>query len=93
MSSVVIKSQNALFAILENFDFDAKFRVTRFSLVIAKPRSDVVALQANGNSFSAQMQAAIAAITPGTRVIFDDIVAVGPDGTQRQLGGMVFKAN
>lgn len=93
MSSVVIKSQNALFAILENFDFDAKFKVTRFSLVIAKPRSDVVALQANGNSFSAQMQAAIAAITPGTRVIFDDIVAVGPDGTQRQLGGMVFKAN
>ena len=93
VSSVVIKSQNALFAILENFDFDAKFRVTRFSLVIAKPRSDVVALQANGNSFSAQMQAAIAAITPGTRVIFDDIVAVGPDGTQRQLGGMVFKAN
>lgn len=93
MSSVVIKSQNALFAILENFDFDAKFRVTRFSLVIAKPRSDVVALQANGNSFSSQMQAAIAAITPGTRVIFDDIVAVGPDGTQRQLGGLVFKAN
>jgi len=93
VSSVVIKSQNALFAILENFDFDAKFKVTRFSLVIAKPRSDVVALQANGNSFSAQMQAAIAAITPGTRVIFDDIVAVGPDGTQRQLGGMVFKAN
>ena len=93
MSSVVIKSQNALFAILENFDFDAKFKVTRFSLVIAKPRSDVVALQANGNSFSAQMQAAIGAITPGTRVIFDDIVAVGPDGTQRQLGGMVFKAN
>ena len=93
MSSVVIKSQNAIFAILEAFDFDAKFRVTRFSLVIAKPRSDVVALQANGNSFSPQMQAAIAAITPGTRVIFDDIVAVGPDGTQRQLGGMVFKAN
>jgi hypothetical protein len=39
------------------------------------------------------MQAAIAGITPGTRVIFDDIVAVGPDGTQRLLPGMVFKAN
>jgi hypothetical protein len=90
---VVIKNSNALFAILENFDFDAKFRVTKFSLVIAKPRADVVALTTNGNSFSAQMQAAIAGITPGTRVIFDDIVAVGPDGTQRLLPGMVFKAN
>jgi hypothetical protein len=39
------------------------------------------------------MTAAVAAITPGTRVIFDDIVAVGPDGTQRQLDPMAFKAN
>ncbi len=93
LSSVVIKSQNSIFAILEFFDFDAKFNVTRFSLVIARPRADVVALQATGNSFSSQMRAALAAITPGTRVIFDDIVAVGPDGTQRQLDPMVFKAN
>ncbi|SKB64822.1 type IX secretion system motor protein PorM/GldM [Daejeonella lutea] len=93
LSSVVIKSQNSIFAILENFDFDAKFRVTRFSMVIAKPRADAVVLQANGGSFSSQMQAAVAAVTPGTRVIFDDIVAVGPDGTQRAIPGMVFKAN
>ena len=93
LSAVVIKNSNALFAILENFDFDAKFRVTKFSLVIAKPRADVIALTTNGNTFSAQMQAAIAGISPGSRVIFDDIVAVGPDGTQRLLPGMVFKAN
>lgn len=93
LSSVVIKSQNAIFAILDNFDFDAKFTVTRFSLVIAKPRADVIALQTNGNSFSSQMRTAIAGVTPGTHVIFDDIVAVGPDGSQRQLPGMVFKAN
>lgn len=93
LSSVVIKSQNSIFAVLEGFDFDAKFNVTRFSLVIARPRADVVVLQVNGNNFSSQMSAAIAAITPGTRVIFDDIVAVGPDGTQRQLDPMAFKAN
>jgi gliding motility-associated protein GldM len=93
LSSVVIKAQGSIFAVLEGFDFDAKFNVTRFSLVIARPRADVVVLQANGNSFSSQMTAAVAAITPGTRVIFDDIVAVGPDGTQRQLDPMAFKAN
>jgi len=93
LSSVIIKSQGSIFAILDQFDFDAKFDVTRFSLVIARPRADVVVLQATGNSFSPQMRAAIAAVTPGTRVIFDDIVAVGPDGTQRQLDPMAFKAN
>jgi gliding motility-associated protein GldM len=93
MSSVVIKSQNAIFAILENFDFDAKFRVTRFNLVIAKPRADAVILQTNGNTLSSQMQAAMNAVTPGTRVIFDNIVAVGPDGSQRALDGIVLTAN
>lgn len=93
LSSVIIKSQTSIFAILDQFDFDAKFKVTRFSLVIARPRADVVVLQTNGNSFSSQMQSAIAAVTPGTRVIIDDIVAVGPDGTQRQLDPMAFKAN
>ncbi|HYK75462.1 MAG TPA: GldM family protein, partial [Daejeonella sp.] len=93
MSSVIIKSQNALFAELEHFDFDAKFKITRFDLVISKPRADAVVLQANGNTFSSQMQAAMAGVTPGTRVIFDNIVAVGPDGSQRQLDGIVFKAN
>ncbi len=93
MSSVVIKSQNSIFAILDNFDFDAKFKVTRFNLVIARPRADAVILQANGNTLSSQMQAAMNGVTPGTRVIFDNIVAVGPDGTQRQLDGIVLTAN
>jgi gliding motility-associated protein GldM len=93
MSSVVIKSQNAIFAILDGFDFDAKFRVTRFNLVIAKPRADAVILQTNGNTLSSQMQAAMNGVTPGTRVIFDNIVAVGPDGTQRALDGIVLTAN
>lgn len=93
MNSVVIKSQNAIFAVLENFDFDAKFSVTRFNLVIAKPRADAVILQTNGNTLSSQMRAAMAGVTPGTRVIFDNIVAVGPDGSQRQLDGIVLTAN
>ncbi len=93
MSSVAAKSQNGIFAILDNFDFDAKFSVTRFNLIIAKPRADVVVLQASGNNLTGQMRAAMAGVTPGTRIIFDNIVAVGPDGTQRQLDGMVFPLN
>lgn len=93
MSAVAIKSQDALFAILDNFDFDAKFTVTRFNLIISKPRADAVVLQSTSNTFNASMKAAIAGVTPGTRVIFDNIVAVGPDGSPRQLDGIVFTAN
>jgi gliding motility-associated protein GldM len=93
LSSVVIKSQNSIFAVLEGFDFDAKFRVTRFSLVISRPRADVVVLTTSGNTLSSQMQSAMNSVTPGTRVIFSDIVAVGPDGSQRPIDGIVLTAN
>ncbi|WP_423146952.1 gliding motility protein GldM [Rubrolithibacter danxiaensis] len=93
LSSVIIKSQDNIFAILDNFDFDAKFNVTRFNLVIAKPRADAIVLQTTGNSLSGQMKSAMAGVTPGTRVIFDGIIAVGPDGTQRQLDPIALIAN
>lgn len=93
LSSVVIKSQNSLFAILENFDFDAKFQVTRFSLIIAKPRADAIVLQTTGNTLSGAMASALAGIGPGSRVIFDNIVAVGPDGSQRALNAIALTAN
>src|SRR5690606_33282112 len=93
LSSVVIKNQDKVFAKLENFDFDAEFRVTRFSLTIQKPRADAVSLQATGNTLSAQMKTAMSSVTPGTIVIFDNIMAVGPDGSTRSLNGMVLTAN
>lgn len=94
MSSVIVKSQNSLFAILENFDFDAKFNVTRFSMTIVKPRADAVGpLTANGNDMTPAMKAALASVTPGTLVYFDPIIAVGPDGSQRQLNSIAVKAN
>ncbi|WP_069658921.1 type IX secretion system motor protein PorM/GldM [Arcticibacter eurypsychrophilus] len=93
MSSVAIKSQGKVFATLENFDFDAKFNVTRFTLIIAKPRADAVVLSVSGNSLSGPMRSALAGIGPGSRVIFDNIVAVGPDGSQRALNSIALTAN
>ncbi len=93
LNTAAIKAQSDVFAVLENFDFDAKFSVTRFTLIVAKPRADAVVLQTSGNSFSAAMRSAIAGITPGTRVIFDNIIAVGPDGSQRSLNSIALTAN
>lgn len=93
LSSVAIKNQDRVFAKLENFDFDAEFKVTRFSLTIQKPRADAVSLQTTGNVMSSQMKTALSTVTPGTIVIFDNITAVGPDGSTRGLNGMVITAN
>ena len=88
-----LKAQDRLFARLENFEFDAKFNVTRFSLVVQRPRQDPILLSTSGGELSGQMRAAMATITPGTVVAFTSIIAVGPDGSQRGLDDIVFRAN
>jgi len=92
-SAANIRGQDRIFAKLDNFDFDAKFNVTRFTLLIAKPRQDVITLTTNGNELSSAMRAALNTVTPGTTVVFKEIVAVGPDGTQRGLDAIVISAN
>ncbi|MEO6149451.1 MAG: gliding motility protein GldM [Mucilaginibacter sp.] len=92
-SAANIRGQDRIFAKLENFEFDAKFNVTRFTLFLAKPRQDIITVNASGNSVSPQMRAALNTVTPGTKVIFTNIIAVGPDGSQRGLDDIVISAN
>lgn len=92
LAAVAMKGQNKIFAMLDNFDFDAKFSIERFTLIIVKPRADAVVLQANGNTFTPQMQSAMSSIGPGTRIIFDNIIATGPDGQKRQLDPLTLTA-
>ncbi|MEJ6980765.1 gliding motility protein GldM [Pedobacter sp. P351] len=93
MSSVAIKSQNTVFAKLIGFDFDATFRVTGFTLVIAKKGADAVVLKASGSSLTPAMQSAMKIVAPGTRVFFDEITASGPDGSTRLIGSIGLTAN
>ena len=88
-----LRAQDRVFAKLEGFDFDAKFNVTRFSLIIIKPRQDAVLMSATGGELSGAMKSAMNSVAPGTTLVFKDIIAVGPDGTQRGLDPIVLTAN
>ncbi|MGV3510304.1 MAG: GldM family protein, partial [Sphingobacteriaceae bacterium] len=93
LRSVAIESQNTGFAKLIGFDFVSSFTVTAFTLVIQRPRADAVVLKANGNDLTPAMRTAMNTVAPGTRVIFDNIEAVGPDGGRRPIGSIVLNAN
>ncbi|RYE32982.1 MAG: gliding motility protein GldM [Sphingobacteriaceae bacterium] len=88
-----IKGQDRVFAKLENFDFDASFTVTRFTLTVIKPRQDAITLSASSGELTGAMRSALATITPGSRVAFDNIEAVGPDGSPRILKSILLLAN
>ncbi len=92
-STANIKAQDAMFAKLEGFEFDAKFNITHFSLLVVKPRQDAVLYNASGNELTAEMHKVLNTIVPGTTIVFENIIAVGPDGTQRGLDNIVFSTN
>ena len=92
-SAANLKGQERVFAKLENFEFDANFSIQRFNLVIIKPRQDPILLSTSGNELSGAMRSAMSTITPGTRVIFTNVIATGPDGAQRGLDDVIIAAN
>ncbi|PWS31027.1 type IX secretion system motor protein PorM/GldM [Pedobacter paludis] len=90
IASVQLKSESEIEADLDDFPFDVKFKIQRYKLTIIKPRSDAVTISGSGGSFAGAVKAAINSITPGTRVFFEDIVSVGPDGRQNILPSLAF---
>jgi len=88
-----LKAQDRLFAVLKNFDFDAKFSITRFTMLIIKPRQEAIIKTGTSGVLSADIKAALATITPGTTVVFNSIYTVGPDGVQQEIPGIALTAN
>lgn len=90
LSTGAMKAQNRLFAVLEDFDFDAPFSIQHFTMYLIKPRSEPMVFEANSNAFTPAMQTAMSAIVSGARVTFDNVFATGPDGMKRQLDPITF---
>ena len=85
LSASVAKVQPGVFAVLKNFDFDMKFTVTRFTMIIARRRTDPFVQTANSNALTPQMKQALNTLAAGDLVAIDDIYVKGGDGTTRKL--------
>ncbi|MFC4213273.1 gliding motility protein GldM [Pedobacter lithocola] len=90
VSSVQLKSETEIEADLDDFPFDVSFRILRYKITVIKPRSEAVTISGSGGNFAGAVRSAMNAITPGSKVFFDDIVSQGPDGRQRILPSVSF---
>lgn len=91
MSSAEMRVQNGLAAVLENFDFDAKFEVISYQVTFVAKRQDPVSAVCNGAYFNSQVQSFQKDMKPGDTVYFEEIRVKGPDGTTRRIPGIVFQ--
>ena len=83
--------QKGLAAVLENFDFDAKFDVVSYDLVYIPKRQDLALAKASGASFTGQMAGYIQKAKPGDVYAFENITVRGPDGQTRGIPGINFR--
>jgi hypothetical protein len=90
LSTGAMKAQNRIFAVLEDFDFDAPFAIQHFTMYVMKPRSEPMVFESNSNAFTPAMTAGMQGITSGSRVTIDNVFATGPDGMKRQLDPITF---
>lgn len=90
MNKNTLAAQPSVFAILENFAFDLKFQVTKFSVYVARKGKDPFISESNSNLITSEMKSAIQGAGAGSKVVFENIYAVGPDGKQKSLGSIVF---
>ena len=85
-----IKAQSGVVAALENFDFDAKFKVKSFTMIYVPRGADPAREETQGPAFNDKMLGFLSRAKAKDIFIIDDIRAIGPDGTTRALGQIAF---
>ena len=94
MDASKFRAQVAPAAILENFEFAARYQIVSFSFIISPKGKDIVgpysAARPTGTYFrdNKDIPAAISQARAGDRVIIEEVKVVGPDGVKRSIPGI-----
>jgi len=96
MQAATFRLQIAPAAVLENFDFDTKFKITAFEMSVLPKGREVLGpfkvTSATGCRFTDkdEIKKVMPMLRAGDKVFIEGIKAVGPDGKVRDLSSMVF---
>jgi gliding motility-associated protein GldM len=90
--NVLMAQSGVVAAMPPDFDFDLKFTVTEYT-VMAVIQGFVQERKVKGNQFNQEVRNLINTLSKGNPVYFQDIKAVGPDGSVRNLSTINFKLN
>ncbi len=86
----LLLAQSGVEAVLDNFDFDLKFNIKSFT-VSTIVKGYTVDKHSNSARFTNEQLRMIKGSRRNQKVYIEDIKAVGPDGTTRNLPTIVFK--
>ena len=78
-------------AVLVDFDFDFKYKVTGFDVQTSGVAGYVNIKKSNTNRFTADQKDMLSRVKPQSIVYISNIKAIGDDGTTRNLDPISFK--
>jgi gliding motility-associated protein GldM len=94
MNSGEFKAQRGLFAVLENFDFDAKCEILGYQIVRVPRRQDPQVEANKGGSYNAGPKTLVDQAKAGDTFYFENVKAKCPgDASGRDINQLVFKIN
>ncbi|MEO6133207.1 MAG: GldM family protein [Saprospiraceae bacterium] len=94
MSAGEFKAQKGLFAILENFDFDARCEILGYQLVRVPRRQDPQPATNRGGPYGADARGIVDQAKAGDTYFFEEVKAKCPgDASGRNINQLVFKIN
>jgi hypothetical protein len=76
---------------LPNFEFDVKFKVAKYDFLLMTKSGEVYSASNMGEFFNDKIKKLIKMSKPGDVLVFENIMAVGPDNYQRNIGQIVEK--
>ena len=87
----VLAAQTGVFAVMENFDFDLEFKIIQFTVSTTDRGGYTIDAGTKGNIFTKAQQSLIKNLRRSQRLNIEDIKAIGPDGSVRNLAPIVFE--
>ncbi|OFX88285.1 MAG: hypothetical protein A2W99_10660 [Bacteroidetes bacterium GWF2_33_16] len=87
----ILNAQAGVFAVMENFDFELEFKIIEFSVSTTDKGGYTIQQKTTGNKFTQAQYNLLKDIRRGQRVNIEDVKAVGPDGSVRNLPPIVFE--
>jgi gliding motility-associated protein GldM len=93
VSGNIFSREDQVTASFDNFEFNIPVKVTKFSVVIIRPRQDAQTFYCTGDNFNAQLKSALASLPFKSVVWIENVQAQLPDGRTSTLNSMVFTVN
>jgi gliding motility-associated protein GldM len=84
-----IKAQSGIVPLLENFDFEARFNVESYRMVLAS-KGEIYPVEGSGPVFNDKAMGLINRCKPKDVLYIEEIKVRGPDGQPRKIGQVVF---